>query len=126
MRKKIAAANWKMNLTLAEGQKLVKAIMTEMDELPVDQAVLFAVPFPYLVPLQSGIDKSGVYLAAQDCSAKNNGAFTGEVSASMLNSIGISYVVIGHSERREYHAETPALLADKVNRALENELIPVF
>jgi len=126
MRKQIAAANWKMNLTLEEGSKLLESITSNSLNLSADRMVIFAVPFPYLISLGSAIKQPDTFLAAQDCSAHNNGAYTGEVSASMLRSIGIEYVVIGHSERREYHNESPALLQEKVNRALEQKLNPIF
>jgi triosephosphate isomerase len=126
MRKQIAAANWKMNLSLAEGSSLLDGILKNPFHLNEDRIVVFAVPFPYLVPLREEIKIPNMFLAAQDCSSHLNGAYTGEVSASMLKSIGVSYVIIGHSERREFHREMPELLAHKVNRALEQGLNPIF
>jgi triosephosphate isomerase len=127
MRKQIAAANWKMNLTLSEAEKLADEILQTDHSLTADQLAIFAVPFPYLIPVRKKFEgKSQVYVAAQNCSANKNGAFTGEVSASMLQSIGIEYVVIGHSERREYNHEDNSLLAKKVDTALEFNLKPIF
>lgn len=127
MRKQIAAANWKMNLTLAEGQRLIEDLLAEPHELKNDQLAIFAVPFPYLIPIQQLLEgKKNVYVAAQNIASTNNGAYTGEVSAAMLNSINIRYAVIGHSERREYYHESNEILAEKVNRALEQNIIPIF
>jgi triosephosphate isomerase len=127
MRKKIAAANWKMNLRLEQGEKLLDDILQKNISLSPHQFAIFAVPFPYLSMAQGKISgKINYSVAAQNCYHKNAGAFTGEVSAEMLNSIDIPYVVIGHSERREYFAETNAMLAEKVNLALANGLQPIF
>ncbi len=127
MRKQIAAANWKMNLTLAEGEQLIKELISEPHELKNDQLVIYAVPFPYLIPIQQLLEgKKNVFVAAQNIASTNNGAYTGEVSASMLQSINIKFAVIGHSERREYYHETNEMLAEKVNRALEQNIDPIF
>ena len=127
MRKKIAAANWKMNLRQEQGVKLLDDILQKNISLRPHQFAIFAVPFPYLSMAQGKISgKINYSVAAQNCYHKNAGAFTGEVSAEMLNSIDIPYVVIGHSERREYFAETNAMLAEKVNLALANGLQPIF
>ena len=126
MRKHIAAANWKMNLSLEEANALVSDILKNSFSLREDRIVIFAVPFPYLIPLREQITNPNIFLAAQDCSSHANGAYTGEVSASMLKGIGVSYVIIGHSERRQYHREMPELLGYKVDRVLENGLKPIF
>jgi triosephosphate isomerase len=127
MRKKIAAANWKMNLRLEQGEQLLTAVLQKNISLKPHQFAIFAVPFPYLPMAQEKISgKINYSVAAQNCYHKNAGAFTGEVSAEMLNSLHIPYVVIGHSERREYFAETNAMLAEKVNLALANGLQPIF
>jgi triosephosphate isomerase (TIM) len=126
-RKKIAAANWKMNLTLAEGEQLIDDLMALPHTLEEHQFALFAVPFPYLpMALQKLQGKKNVLIAAQNCSDKKSGAYTGEVSAAMLQSMHVNAVLIGHSERREYYNENNALLAAKVNIALEHNLTPVF
>lgn len=127
MRKKIAAANWKMNLRLEQGEQLLSTILAQNISLKPHQFAIFAVPFPYLSMAQDKIaGKINYSVSAQNCYQKNAGAYTGEVSAEMISSLHIPYVVIGHSERREYFAETNAILADKVNLALTNGLQPIF
>jgi len=127
MRKQIAAANWKMNLTYQQGEKLLDDVLAAMIELKQHQQVIFAVPFPYLVMTKSEVDEETNYFAAaQNCYHKKNGAFTGEVSAEMLHSLGIGYCIIGHSERREYFSERNATLAEKINLCLENFITPIF
>lgn len=119
MRKQIAAANWKMNMTFQQGEKLLDDILKAKIFLGKDQLVLFAVPFPYLLMTRSEVaDDTNYYAAAQNCSNKKSGAYTGETSVEMLRSIGITYCVVGHSERREYFNETNAMLAEKVNLVL--------
>jgi len=127
MRKQIAAANWKMNMTYQQGEKLLDEILQSNIQLENHQKVIFAVPFPYLIMAMSEVADEGRYeVAAQNCSDKKSGAFTGEVSAEMLQSIGIKYCVIGHSERREYFLENNRILAEKVNLCLQNNIIPIF
>jgi len=127
MRKQIAAANWKMNMTFQQGEKLLDDILRAKIVLGKDQMALFAVPYPYLLMTRSEVaDDTNYYAAAQNCSDKKSGAYTGEVSAEMLRSIGIVFCVIGHSERREYFNETNAMLAEKVNLCLSNHITPVF
>lgn len=127
MRKQIAAANWKMNLTYQQGEKLLDDILQEKIELDLNRQVIFAVPFPYLIMAMSEVaDEMGYFIAAQNCSDKKNGAYTGEVSAEMLQSIGLQYCVIGHSERREYFLENNKILADKVNICLQYDITPIF
>lgn len=127
MRKQIAAANWKMNLTFQQGEKLLDEILAADIALANHQLVLFAVPSPYLLMTRSEVDEEYNYqVAAQNCHQKKSGAYTGEISAEMLHSIGVNYCIIGHSERREYNAETNAILAEKVNTCLENHIVPIF
>lgn len=127
MRRKIAAANWKMNLTYQQAEKLLSEILSAKISLAPHQKVIFAVPFPYLIMAKSEVaDENGYAIAAQNCSDKKSGAYTGEVSAEMLNSIGIKYCIIGHSERREYFGETNKMLADKLNILLQYEITPIF
>ena len=127
MRKQIAAANWKMNLTLEEGEKLMNEILEAKIFLEPQQQAVFAVPFPYLINIKNTIgEQPNFYVAAQNCASEKSGAFTGETSAQMLNSIDISYVLIGHSERREYNHETNETLAKKINLSLANNLKPIF
>lgn len=127
MRKQIAAANWKMNLTLQQAESLMDELMVIPHELKENQEAVFGVPFPYLINIKNKLaGKKNVFVAAQNCYDKKSGAYTGEVSAEMLKSIGIDYVIIGHSERREYFNESHAMLAAKVNICLENGLRPIF
>ena len=127
MRRKIAAANWKMNLEAGEGESLLRRILSQDHDLNGQRQAVFAVPFPYLSMASSLVaGRAGVAIAAQNCHHKAAGAFTGEVSAPMLRSLGIPYVILGHSERREYNRETDDLLALKVDIALSNQLIPIF
>ena len=127
MRKQIAAANWKMNLTYQQGEELLDNILKAGIELQPHQLVIFAVPFPYLIMANSEVaEESNYAIAAQNCYHKKSGAYTGEVSVEMLKSIGIQYCVIGHSERREYFAETNQILTEKLNLLLENDIIPIF
>lgn len=127
MRKQIAAANWKMNLTYQQGEKLLDDILSEEITLTEQQQVIFAVPYPYLLMSRSRVEEEkNYYVAAQNCYNKKAGAFTGEVSAEMIHSIGVPYCVIGHSERREYFNESNAVLAEKINLCLENFVTPVF
>lgn len=127
MRKKIAAANWKMNLRLEQGEQLLDAILSKNINLAANSHVVFAVPFPYLQTASAKIQgKKNYAVAAQNCHHKSAGAYTGEVSAEMLQSLLIPFVVLGHSERREYNGETNAMLAEKVNEALSKNLQPIF
>jgi triosephosphate isomerase (TIM) len=127
MRKQIAAANWKMNLTYQQGEALLDAILDEEIALDDHRRVVIAVPFPYLIMAQSELsDRPHYFAAAQNCSDKPSGAFTGEVSAEMLRSIGLSYCVLGHSERREYFFETNQALVQKINLCLERDITPIF
>ena len=127
MRKQIAAANWKMNLTLQQGDVLVDELLKSTTGLTDDQEVVFAVPYPYLTNIKAKILTSkNVFVAAQNCYNKVSGAYTGEVSAEILKSIGTDYVIIGHSERREYFGESNAMLAEKINFCMEYKLKPIF
>lgn len=127
MRKQIAAANWKMNLTLQQGETLLDTILATPHSLTNNQQAVFAVPFPYLAMAQQKLaGKTNVFVAAQNCYSKKNGAYTGETSVEMLQSLGIHYVVLGHSERREYFNESNQLLAEKVNICLEYQIQPIF
>ncbi len=127
MRKQIAAANWKMNLTVKQGEELIDAIISRPHHLKPNQEAIFAIPFPYLAMAQQKLaGKQQVYVAAQNCYSKKSGAYTGEVSVEMLKSIGVKHVVIGHSERREYFNESNSFLAEKVDICLANDATPIF
>lgn len=128
MRKKIVAGNWKMNKTLEEAGILASEVMGMVgDEVSGNVRVILCVPFPYLVPLKNQLGKNTrIELGAQNCSEHEAGAYTGEVSVAMLRSIGIPYVIVGHSERRQYFHEDGKLLAKKVDIALKFGLTPIF
>jgi triosephosphate isomerase len=127
MRKKIAAANWKMNLTLAEGESLIQNILDAGLPLAEDREVLICPPFPYLIRAKNMVkDYAHYYVGAQNCASEASGAYTGEVSAKMLQSVNTDYVILGHSERREYYGETNELIRKKVVQALAHGLRPLF
>jgi len=127
MRKQIAAANWKMNCTYQQGEQLLNEILSADITLKDHQQAIFAVPFPYLIMAKSATENENNYfVAAQNCYNKKSGAYTGEVSAEMLQSIGIPFCIIGHSERREYFQESNQMLAEKLNLLLQYEITPIF
>lgn len=127
MRTQIAAANWKMNLSFQQGEKLLDDILAAEIILAEHQKVIFAVPYPYLTMARSEVaEEKNYYAAAQNCYNKKSGAFTGEISVEMLHSLNINYCIVGHSERREYFGESNAVLAEKVNLCLENFIMPIF
>ncbi len=127
MRKKIVAGNWKCNTTLGEGIELAKKV----NELILgkgakDVDVVLGVPFTHLAGIAGIVDKNRVGVSSQNCASEPKGAFTGEVSAAMVKSTGASYVILGHSERREYYNETSATLNKKLALTMEQELIPIY
>lgn len=128
MRKKIVAGNWKMNKTLEEAGILASEVMGMVaDEVKGTVSVVFCIPFPYLLPIKNQLGKNThIEIGAQNCSEHEAGAYTGEVSAPMLRAIGIPYVILGHSERRQYFGEDGKLLAKKVDIALKFGLTPIF
>ncbi|MBX2961129.1 MAG: triose-phosphate isomerase [Cyclobacteriaceae bacterium] len=128
MRSKIVAGNWKMNKTLTEANALASEIMGMVsDEVTGDVKVIFCTPFPYLLTIRNLLGNNArVEIGAQNCSEHEAGAYTGEVSAAMLASMNIPYVIIGHSERRQYFNEGGALLATKVDVALKHGLTPIY
>lgn len=127
MRKNIVAGNWKMNTTVPEGVQLAKEVceaVSSAQGLKCD--VIVGVPFTHLTAVRQVIDINKVGLAAQNCADHTSGAYTGEVSAAMVASTGANYVILGHSERRGYYAETIAMLKDKVDLALAEGLKVIF
>src|SRR6188768_4208252 len=128
MRQKIAAGNWKMNKTFEEATALaseLKGMVT--DEVKGDAIVILCTPSPYLVTIKNLLGNDPrLKVGAQNCSEHESGAYTGEISAPMLKSIGIPYVILGHSERRQYFGEDGKLLAKKVDVALKHGLTPIF
>jgi triosephosphate isomerase len=127
MRKKIVAGNWKMNKTLAEATALTTELINLTNsEVKNNAVVVLCTPFPYLLEIKEQLGSSKIAVGAQNCSEHESGAYTGETSAAMLKSMQIPYVIIGHSERRQYFGENSAMLAKKVDRALANGLTPIF
>ena len=125
MRKNIVAGNWKMNTTVPEGVKLASEVNAALEGITPKCDVVIGVPFTHLTAVKAVIgEKLG--LSAENCADKAQGAYTGEVSAAMVASTGATYVILGHSERRQYYGETAATLKDKVGLALENGLCPIF
>lgn len=123
MRRKLVAGNWKMYGSRASADALVQAIL---DDFPAHCDVAVFPPFPYLQPLIERHGGGKLGFGAQDCSEHKEGAYTGEVSATMLKDVGCGFVLAGHSERRQYHHESDAQIACKVVQALENKLTPVL
>ena len=125
MRKNIVAGNWKMNTTVQEGVQLAKEVNAALSA-PHNCDVVICVPFTHLVPVAGVIDKSVLGLGAENCADHDKGAYTGEVSAPMVASTGAGYVILGHSERRQYYCETNETLKTKTRLALDNNLTPIF
>ena len=126
MRRKIVAGNWKMNTTVAEGVALAKELVANMNQVPADVNLVVAPPFVHLTSVGEVIKDSKIALSAQNCADQPKGAFTGEVAANMLAGIGCQFVILGHSERRQYYGETSATLVPKIKLALENGLQPIY
>ena len=127
MRKKIVAGNWKCNTTVKEGVELAKSV----NELVLtkgakDVVVVLGTPFTHLTSVADVVDATRVNVASQNCAAVAKGAYTGEVSVSMIKSTGATYVIIGHSERREYYHETSEILNKKLALTLEQGLTPIY
>ncbi len=123
MRRKLIAGNWKMNGSLAANAALLDGIRAGAANLNADLAV--CVPAPYLAQAQAALAGSPIAWGAQDVSEHEAGAYTGEVSVGMLKDFGSRYVIVGHSERRSYHGESDALVAQKTVRALAAGLVPI-
>lgn len=127
MRKKIVAGNWKCNTTVKEGIELAKSV----NELVLsrgakDVVVVLGTPFTHLTSVVEAVDGNRIQIASQNCAAEAKGAYTGEVSVSMIQSTGASYVILGHSERREYYHETSAILNKKLTLILDQGLTPIY
>ena len=122
MRKKLIAANWKMNLTPSEAAKFAASLAPK---LAGDSEVVFCVPFVSIEQVAKAVENANVSVGAQNMHFEDSGAFTGEISSEMLKDIGVKYVIIGHSERRQYFNETDETVNKKLVKALENGLIPI-
>ena len=126
MRKNIVAGNWKMNTTVPEGVELAKGVNEALKATKANCDVVIAVPATHLVAVNQVIDANLLGLGAENCADHKSGAYTGEVSAAMVASTGAKYVILGHSERRQYYHETAEILKEKTLLALENGLTPIF
>lgn len=125
-RKKIVAGNWKMNTNLESARTLANNISKALEQNPTETVdVILAPPFPFLGTVV-GVAEEKYAVAAQNMSQHEAGAYTGEISADMLQSLGVQYVILGHSERRAYYGETNELLAEKVQKAIESDLVPIY
>jgi triosephosphate isomerase len=126
-RKKIVAGNWKMNLSLQEAQSLTSELIGMIqDEKQNNCNVFLFPPFVYLNTINRQVENTSIYTGAQNCADKLSGAYTGEVSVSMLKSIGANAVLIGHSERRTYYHESNQSCAEKINLSIQNGLTPFY
>ena len=123
MRRKLVAGNWKMHGSLAENEALLSGVLAGLGSVKAGVAV--CVPYPYLAQVQARLTGSAVAWGTQNLSQHGKGAFTGEVSAAMLKDFGCAYVIVGHSERRQYHAEGDQLVADKAKAALSRGVTPI-
>ncbi len=124
MRKKIIAGNWKMNKTIAEALTLVKGIQAELDGCK-EVEVVVCPPFTALKSVSDVLTDSQIKLGCQNMSSENDGAYTGEISHTMLKELFVKYVILGHSERRQYYKETDFWVNKKVKKALETNLRPI-
>lgn len=124
MRKNIVAGNWKMNKDYSQAIELINQIKAGKPNTTTE--VILATPFPYLAKAVELVAGTDIKIAAQNMHQAEGGAFTGEVAANMLTSIGVNTVILGHSERRAYFHETDALLANKVDTALKHEMTVIF
>lgn len=128
IRNKLIAGNWKMNLTLQQASILVSEIVNMVkDEYKGNAEIAMIPPFVYLQSIPKLFqNQSNIFIGAQNCAATNNGAYTGEISAEMLFDLSVKYVILGHSERRQFFKETNAIIAQKFNKALAHNLIPIL
>ena len=126
MRKNIVAGNWKMNTTLQEGIQLANDVNEALKGVDAKCDVVICVPFTHLASVNAVIDPEKLGLGAENCADHLKGAYTGEVSAPMVASTGAKYVILGHSERRQYYGETSETLKEKVKLALAEGLTPIF
>ena len=126
MRKNIVAGNWKMNKTLQEGVELATELNSILASKTANCDVVVGVPATHITEVVKAVDTEKIGVAAQNCADHESGAYTGEISASMVKSTGAGYVILGHSERREYYGETNEILKTKTDLTLANGLTPIF
>lgn len=124
MRKKVVAGNWKMNMTPSEAVKLVTELKPLIDN--AEPEVIFCVPSIDLVPVGQVVKGTSIHIGAENMYYEEKGAYTGELSANMLVDAGVSYVIIGHSERRNYFKEDNEMINKKVHKAIEHKIIPII
>jgi triosephosphate isomerase len=124
MRRKMVAGNWKMNMTPSESVQLVGELKPMIENAEVD--VVFCVPSIDIVPVVEAVKGSNINVGAENMYFEEKGAYTGELSANMLVDAGVSYVIIGHSERRQYFNENNEMINKKVKKAIEHQLIPII
>ncbi len=125
-RRKIVAGNWKMNTTPAEGVELLKGVAALKSQASAGAELIVGVPFTHLCCVKDEAAKAGIAVAAQNCADHESGAYTGEVSAKMIASLGAKYVILGHSERREYYGETSATLVAKMALTYAHGMVPIY
>ena len=127
MRKQIVAGNWKMNKTFQEADDLINELVEFINSNDIgDIGVIICPPAPYLELASDSASESDLFVGAQNVNDHESGAYTGEISAAMLESMNIDYCIIGHSERRKYYHESNEMLSEKVNRAIESSIQPIF
>jgi triosephosphate isomerase len=127
MRKKIVAGNWKCNTTIKEGIELAKNVnKLVLNKGVKDVVVVLGVPFTHLTSVVEVVDSNRINVSSQNCATEPKGAYTGEVSAAMVKSTGASFVILGHSERREYYNETSKTLNKKLALVLDQDLTPIY
>lgn len=126
MKNKIVAGNWKMNKTFSEAEELLVAIAEGIDDMPLNTEIIMCPPFLYLEMAADVSEESKFSVGSQNVSSEKSGAFTGEISAEMIKSAGVDFCIVGHSERRVHFQETDEVLATKVLRLLEEDIVPIF
>ena len=126
MRKKIVAGNWKMNTLPAEGVELAKQVAAGKHTVCDCVSFIVCPPFTHLSEVSKTLEGTGIAVGAQNCAAEAKGAYTGEVAASMIAALGCKYVILGHSERRQYYGETSETLNRKMEQAYANDLVPIY
>ncbi len=126
MRRKIVAGNWKMNTTPAQGVELLKGVAALKGEISEGAELIVGVPYTHICCVSEVAKEAGIAVSAQDCADQAKGAYTGEISAEMIASLGVQYVILGHSERREYYGETSETLCKKLELCYANGMAPIY